>query len=320
MKKLTLNEAIDELKKGEAIGLPTETVYGLAADATNDKAVGKIFKAKGRPSDNPLIVHIGHMDQVNELVQDIPDKARLLMERFWPGPLTVILQSTGIVSPLVTAGLPTVGIRMPSHPVALELLQTSRLPLAAPSANLSGKPSPTLSEHVVHDLTGRITGVVEGGASIFGLESTVIDLTTCIPVILRPGGITREQIEQVIGQVNVSEETSDTPKSPGMKYTHYAPVAEVILVKGSLEFLTLQFNYFKTMGLHIGILVQDENKSRVPDAAVIKTYGYKGRDLYDALRRFDLEGVDLIMCEYFEDEAVLNRLMKASEGRVLEAL
>jgi len=322
MEKLTIQAAIDLLTAGEAIAIPTETVYGLAADATSDVAVQKIFEAKGRPSDNPLIVHIGHFDQVDDLILKVPKRAQLLMDRFWPGPLTVILPCNHKVSKLVTAGLDSVGIRMPSHPVALELLQTSRIPLAAPSANVSGKPSPTCVDHVIHDMTGRIPGVIDGGICGVGLESTVIDMTTETPIILRPGGITRSQIEAVIGPIDVSDGlgSDQQPKSPGMKYAHYAPDAEVILVRGDVEFLTSQLDYYNYLGIKVGVLCLDSHKEQYESAAVVHGIGNRGNNLYAALRDFDAKGIDLVLCECFDDDAVMNRLMKASEGRVLEKM
>ena len=320
MKILKMNEAIDYLKAHDVIAIPTETVYGLAADATNDKAVTKIFSAKGRPADNPLIVHIGEIDQLNDLVSEVNEQALKLINRYWPGPLTVVLPSNGKVSQLVTAGLSTVGIRMPNHPVALDLLKTSKIVLAAPSANLSGRPSPTSTKHVINDLSGIIPGVLEGGECVVGLESTVIDFSSEVPTILRPGNITRDQIEEVIGPVNVANDSSETPKSPGMKYTHYAPDAEVILVKGTTEFVAMQVNYFKSMGISVGVLCHENHIDLYENADVVKSIGYKGRELYSALRAFDEDGVTLILSECYEDDAMMNRLNKASEGRVLEPL
>lgn len=317
MKKLTIKEAAELLLDDEAIAMPTETVYGLAADARSDGAVHKIFEAKGRPTDNPLIVHIGDVDQVEQLATDVSQKAYLLMDRFWPGPLTIILPSAGMVSELVTAGLTTVGLRMPSHPVALELLRTAGIPLAAPSANRSGKPSPTRAQHVIHDMAGRILGVVDGGICDVGLESTVIDMTLETPVILRPGGISKAQIESVIGAVNISNEQSEQPKSPGMKYAHYAPNATVYLVKGDHTYFEEIVRRFKEEGCKIGVLCLDTAREKYPLADVVKGIGVQGKHLYAALREFDAQGVDVILSDHFDDEAVMNRLMKASEERVL---
>ena len=318
MNLLTITEAISRLKAGEIVAIPTETVYGLAADARNDEAVAKIFAAKGRPSDNPLIVHIGDVKQVDELVTTVPPAARLLMDYFWPGALTIILPSAGVVSGLVTAGLSTVGLRNPSHPMTLSLLRESGIPLAAPSANLSGKPSPTMASHVAADLAGKISGVVDGGICEIGLESTVIDMTTAQPTILRPGGVSQGAIEAVLGRpVLVADNSTDKPKAPGMKYAHYAPKATVYIVDGSYRFLRETFERHLILGIRIGVL---------SDKLIPSKYSYpyltikrleNGKNLYNAFREFDDEGVHVILCEYQNDEAIMNRLLKASEERVL---
>ncbi|NLY79982.1 MAG: threonylcarbamoyl-AMP synthase, partial [Lysinibacillus sp.] len=229
------SQAVDLLNQGEVVAFPTETVYGLGAVATNEEAVKKIYEAKGRPSDNPLIVHIGTIEEVQNYIEEIPERAKQLMERFWPGPLTLIMKAKkGVLAKSVTAGLTTVGLRMPDHEVALELLRALKKPVAAPSANRSGKPSPTKAEHVYEDLQGRIPLILDGGTTGIGIESTVLDVTVNPPVILRPGGVTKEMLEEVIGEVfqpTPKEETLDsTPKAPGMKYTHYAPEAPVYLI------------------------------------------------------------------------------------------
>lgn len=319
MKILTIEEATGLLLDGEAVAIPTETVYGLAADARSDVAVSKIFEAKGRPSDNPLIVHIGDVAQVDDLVTVVSNEARLLMDHFWPGPLTIILPSTGLVSQLVTAGLTTVGLRMPSHQIALELLRTSGVPLAAPSANRSGKPSPTCVKHVIHDMQDRISGVVDGGICDVGLESTVIDMSLDVPVILRPGGVSKAKIESVIGHVDISENKALRPKSPGMKYAHYAPNASVYIVKGDHAYFEEVVQHFKEEGLKVGLLCLDSSRGKYGLAGVVKIIriGKKGKNLYAALREFDTLDVDVILSESFDDEAVMNRLMKASEERIL---
>ena len=318
MKFLTSAETIERLKNGEVVAIPTETVYGLAADARNNDAVAKIFTAKGRPSDNPLIVHIGDVTQVDELVTTITPDARRLMDAFWPGALTIILPSTGVVSGLVTAGLSTVGLRIPSHPLTLSLLRESGIPLAAPSANLSGKPSPTKATHVATDLDGRIAGILDGGSCEIGLESTVIDMTTEQPTILRPGGVSLAAIESVLGRkVLVSKGANHQPKAPGMKYAHYAPDAKVYIVKGSSEYFTKTINQFKAkVDSKIGILCCEPASIDVSGSVVVKSIE-NGKNLYNAFREFDAEGVQVILCEYQEDAAIMNRLMKASEERVL---
>ena len=231
-------QAVDILKSGGVVAFPTETVYGLGALATDEAAVDKIFKAKGRPSDNPLIVHIGTKEEVGNYAQSISKAAEMLMDAFWPGPLTLVFERVpGVIAPNVTPGVSTVGVRVPNHPVALNLLRELKGPLAAPSANRSGKPSPTEANHVKEDLDGLIPLILDGGRTGVGLESTVIDMTTTPPIILRPGGITREMIEKLIGPVAVASEemTDKAPRSPGMKYTHYAPEAPLFIIESNAE-------------------------------------------------------------------------------------
>ena len=243
MKTLLLNKneidiAADIIKNGGIVAMPTETVYGLAADALNGEAVAKIFKAKGRPMDNPLIVHISDIKQIDMLVSEFPDKAKKLAEKFWPGPLTIVLPKSDIIPDEVSAGLSTVAIRFPSHPVAHELIAKSS-PIAAPSANLSGSPSPTTVRHVLADMDGRIDAIVDGGDCEVGVESTVITLAEDVPTLLRPGGVTLEQLRAEIGEVKVHPAVLKSlgkgmkASSPGMKYKHYSPKAEVILLRGS---------------------------------------------------------------------------------------
>jgi L-threonylcarbamoyladenylate synthase len=327
-----LEEASQLLKQGEAVAFPTETVYGLGADATSDDAVDKIFLAKGRPSDNPLIVHIGHKKKIEEIAMDIPASARALIDCFWPGPLTLVLKKKHGISDKVTAGLNTVAIRMPSHPVALALLEKVDLPIAAPSANLSGKPSPTLAKHVLADLNGRISGIVDGGPTGVGVESTVLDCTEETPVILRPGGVTREQIEEMIGPVNVDKAlliNGQAPKSPGMKYTHYAPDAPLYIVEGSREFLQRKIDELEVEGKRVGVLTTLENKSFYR-AGVVLVCGTRNdlstvaTHLYEVLRSFNEHHVDVILSESFPQEgvgqAVMNRLMKAAGHRVISEI
>jgi len=317
MKILSIKEGISLLEAGEIVAIPTETVYGLAADARSDVAVSKIFAAKKRPADNPLIVHIGDIAQVDGLAINVSEKTRLLMDHFWPGPLSIILPCTDVVSKLVTAGLKTVAIRMPNHKTALELLRTSRIPLAAPSANISGRPSPTRPEHVIHDLENRIAGVIDGGVCEIGLESTVIDMTTSTPIILRPGSITQTEIEAIVGDVIVSDLIEAKPKSPGKKYKHYAPNAQVFIVKGSLEFFKSLIIKNKNQGLKIGVLCHMSNHNFYNSAHVALAINNNGRELYETLREFDKYDVDIILCEEFDNVAVMDRLLMASEERVL---
>ena len=236
-----LAEVAEILKNGGLVAIPTETVYGLAANAYNGEAVSKVFEAKGRPTDNPMIVHISKLEEIYPLVTEFPEKAKALAEAFWPGPLTMILPKSDLVPREVAPRLETVAVRMPSHPIARKIIELAGVPLAAPSANSSGSPSPTTAQHVIHDLDGKIDGVVDGGECDVGIESTVITLATDVPRLLRPGGITVEQLESVLGKVDVDPaviselEDGVAPASPGMKYKHYSPKAQVYIVEGSLE-------------------------------------------------------------------------------------
>ncbi|WP_033827500.1 L-threonylcarbamoyladenylate synthase [Bacillus andreraoultii] len=326
-----IKEAANELRKNELVAFPTETVYGLGANAHSDHAVQKIYRAKGRPSDNPLIVHISKKEDVDKYALEVPEKARKLIEQFWPGPLTIILNvKQGLLSTYVTAGLPTVGIRMPSHPVALALIEASGLPIAAPSANLSGKPSPTTFQHVNNDLHGKIAGIVDGGETGVGVESTVIDCTEGTPVILRPGGVTREEIENIIGPVAMDKqvkEVVDQPKSPGMKYTHYAPDAPMYLVEGSPTYIQQLVNNSRNQGKRVGVLTTDEQKNYYK-ADVIVCCGKRdhlstvAHNLYSALRQFNDKKINIIYSETFPREgigvAIMNRLLKAAGHRVIK--
>ena len=231
-----LKEGAEWLRSGELVAFPTETVYGLGANALDASACAKIFAAKGRPQDNPLIVHVCNRVMANLLVEEWTPAAELCVQHFWPGPLTLVMSKTANVLDIVTAGLPNVAIRMPSHPVALRLIEETGLPIAAPSANLSGKPSPTSGSHVWRDMKGKIPLILDAGACLVGLESTVLDVSGGIPTILRPGGISKEQLEAILGEIRVDElSENQVPKAPGMKYRHYAPQGEMILMVGSSE-------------------------------------------------------------------------------------
>ncbi|WP_411388019.1 L-threonylcarbamoyladenylate synthase [Rossellomorea vietnamensis] len=324
-------DAAKVLQQDEVVAFPTETVYGLGANATSDTAVEKIFKAKGRPSDNPLIVHISNKEQLKGLVEEIPMDASKLIDAYWPGPLTIIFKNKeNVFSGRVTAGLDTVGIRMPDHPVALSIIEASGLPIAAPSANRSGKPSPTTAQHVIDDLDGRIAGVVDGGETGVGVESTVVDCTGEIPVILRPGGITKEQLEEVVGKVEVDpslKEGKGAPKSPGMKYTHYAPDAPVYLVDGTKEDVQRLVDEKKAEGLKVGVLTTEEQMDWY-QADLILSAGRRddlktvAQHLYDTLRAFNRSNVDIIFAEMFPEDgvglAIMNRLQKAAGYRVIK--
>ncbi|WP_430534980.1 L-threonylcarbamoyladenylate synthase [Listeria rocourtiae] len=328
----TYLEVAKLLQAGETVAFPTETVYGIGADATNEQAVAKIYEAKGRPSDNPLIVHVADQSQIHEFVQKIPSNAKKLMKEFWPGPLTIILPlQPERLATNVTAGLDSVGVRIPEHPVALGLLAVAGIPVAAPSANRSGKPSPTSGEHVAEDLLGRISGIVFAGKTGVGLESTVIDCTLEPPAILRPGGISQEEIEAMIGPV-ISETKEMTkqeaPKAPGMKYTHYAPKAPIAIVKGDTTFFQKQIDLAEKRGEVVGVLVSDELEEHLRKSEYMVGLGSKAHPeeiayrLYDRLRYFDRTPVTLIYTEPFEKvgigEAVMNRLDKAAGGRYIK--
>lgn len=333
-----LDEAAALLREGELVAFPTETVYGLGADARNTKAVEAIFKAKGRPSDNPLIVHIADERQLDELVLPYPELAGRLMKQLWPGPLTLVLPvRPEAVSPLVTAGLSTVGVRMPDHPAALALIQQSGCPVAAPSANRSGRPSPTLAEHVLEDLGGKISGIVDGGATGVGLESTVIELPDSDTIrILRPGGITAEQLQNAAPEARIdapastTSEVTEAPRSPGMKYTHYAPQGDLVIVHGdpakAVRYIQEQVNEARAAQFKTGILTFDERTAAF-DADLVLTYGSQqhleqaAHRLYAALRQFDAEGVQRIWAEGCSEEgiglALMNRLAKAAGHQII---
>lgn len=329
-KREQLLEAANLLNAGEVVAFPTETVYGLGADATSDTAVQKIYEAKGRPSDNPLIVHIAEQEQLQDIVAHIPKYVQKLMDTFWPGPLTFILPKKSGLSTYVTAGLSTVAVRMPNHPVALHLIKEAKRPIAAPSANLSGKPSPTLAKHVIEDLNGRIAGVVDGGMTGVGVESTVLDCTGTTPMILRPGGISKEELEEVVGKVDVDQSMlneTEKPKSPGMKYTHYAPDAPLSIVDGTPSFIQSIIDTYRKEGKRVGVLTTEENRSFY-NADHIIVCGKRSdlrtvaNHLYEALRSFNEHPLDVLVSESFPSEgvgqAVMNRLLKAAGHRVIK--
>lgn len=322
-----LDEAAECLAGGGLVAFPTETVYGLGASALNPEAVANIFVAKGRPQDNPLIVHISDKTMLSQVVSNIPEAAEKLMNAFWPGPLTIILEKSDNISTTVTAGLSTVGVRMPSHPVALALIEKSGVPVAAPSANLSGCPSTTRASHVIHDLTGRVDYIIDGGASQVGLESTVLDMTGEVPQILRPGGVSLEELKAVLGEVAYEPALKDSreiPKSPGMKYRHYAPVGQLYLVEPHHEEQLIEkLSEHRKMGKKTGVLscgMKNYDADVVIDCGVsAKAYA---KDLFDALRQMDEQGAEVIFAELPVDDdgivpALMNRMLKASGGQVL---
>jgi L-threonylcarbamoyladenylate synthase len=329
-----VRRAAELLRRGGLVAFPTETVYGLGADATQDQAVSSIFAAKGRPSDNPLIIHLGHASQLAGWVSEIPPAARRLAEAFWPGPLTLVLPHRGNISPRVTAGLPTVAVRVPGHPVARALILEAGVPVAAPSANRSGRPSPTEGKHVWEDLAGRIDALLDAGPAGVGVESAVVDVTGETPVLLRPGGVSLEELSRIAGQIEVDPGLageSAAPRSPGMKYRHYAPKGEMWLVPGETkdarERIGRLIQEARQKGRRVGVLTTEENQSFY-SADVVVACGKRSdpasvaRALYAALRRFDEERVDLIFAETFPEEglfhSVMNRLRKAADGKMMD--
>lgn len=320
-----IQQAADLLRQGETVAFPTETVYGLGADATNEAAVRKIFQAKGRPQDNPLIAHVASKEQLKQLVTEVPAYVENMIATFSPGPLTYILPANDRCAENVKAGLSTIGVRIPDHPVALRLLQAVDRPIAAPSANVSGKPSPTAASHVYEDLNGRIGGLIDGGKTGVGVESTVIDCTGELPVILRPGGITKEQLEEVAGAIMIdpglANSSANRPKAPGMKYKHYAPEVPLYLFQGTERELKKFVDKQKQAGNRIGILVSNQTGELFTGEPYIHLLGSSieeiASSLYDGLRAFKEADVDQIVCETFEEtgigQAVMNRLRKAAD-------
>lgn len=317
---------VDMLKSGEVVAFPTETVYGLGAIATNEAAVAKIYEAKGRPSDNPLIIHIGTREEVAQYAMDISSEAEQLMTAFWPGPLTLVFkQVPNTIAPNAIPGMTSVGLRMPDHPVALRLLRALKQPVAAPSANRSGKPSPTEAMHVYHDLKGRIPLIVDGGQTGVGLESTVIDMTTIPPTILRPGGVTKEMIEDVIGPVNTTTTvmTEEAPRSPGMKYAHYAPEAPLYTIEADAEKIATVVQQLHEEQKKVAIIGPSQLHTAEADwyfsIGSIDRIDELAMNLYKALRLCDTTAADLILAIETTDEGVgeafMNRLLKAADGR-----
>lgn len=326
-------EAAQLIRKNELVAFPTETVYGLGGNGLVDETVEKIYAAKGRPSDNPLILHIANREQLNHLISALPPLADALIDAFWPGPLTLVLPKKPGIAMRASAGLSTVAIRMPDHPVALDLIKEAGVPIAAPSANLSGRPSPTTAQHVLQDLDGKIAGVLDAGPTGIGVESTVVEACGEVPIILRPGGITAEQIAEITGEVALDPgllEEGIAPKSPGMKYRHYAPEGEMWLVEGknqeeTAEIINRLAQQGKKNGKKVGILTTEEGIHCYPNAGLILPCGNRqdlisvARNLYDVLRKFDDLGIDLILSETFPEQgvgqAVMNRLRKAAGGK-----
>lgn len=330
-----INGAGEVLKQGGLVAFPTETVYGLGGDGLNAGSSEKIYAAKGRPSDNPLIIHIADMESLAGIVREVPEKAVKLAEEYWPGPLTMIFQKNDRVPYETTGGLDSVAVRMPSHPVAKALIQAGGGYIAAPSANTSGRPSPTRAEHVEEDLSGKIDMILDGGEVEIGLESTIVDFTSETPVILRPGYISEEMIRQVIGDVSMDKgllitDASVKPKAPGMKYRHYAPKAGLMIVQGNeklvTEYINSQCKSLEAKGERAGVICTDEDQ-KLYDAAVVKSIGTRedeegiARHLFGILRAFDEEDVTCIFSETFDTpqmgQAIMNRLLKAAGHHII---
>lgn len=322
--------AAELLKKGELVALPTETVYGIAADARNGEAVHKIFEAKGRPQDNPLIVHIFGMDMLNGIVSEVPERAKKLAAAFWPGPLTMVMPRGAEVSEVTCAGLDTVGVRMPSHPVVQAVIRASGVAFAAPSANLSGKPSPTNAQDTLADMDGRLPLILDGGESTVGVESTVVSVVGEHPMLLRPGYITKEQMEAVLGEeVLVSPaileklKDGEVARSPGMKYKHYAPKAQVTILRGSFEAYRAYITQHQAAG--VWALCFDGEGAMLPVPAIEYGKNHDGvtqaHHLFTALRDLDRHGAQVVYARCPEQDgvsmAVYNRLIRAAAFRVV---
>lgn len=340
LQEITENIAIKEagqiLKDGGLVAFPTETVYGLGGDALNPESSKKIYAAKGRPSDNPLIIHIANMKDLDAIVSSIPESARVLAERFWPGPLTMIFQKSEIVPYETTGGLDTVAVRFPSDEIAQGLILNGGGYVAAPSANTSGRPSPTTGLHVYEDLDGKIDMILDGGSCDIGLESTIVDLTEEIPVILRPGFITEEMLSAVLGEVEIDQTilsvaSGIAPKAPGMKYRHYAPCGELSIVSGDhkkvVDFVNKRIEELILQGKKVGIIATDESVDAYNNC-IKKSVGSRtdevkiARRLYEILREFDEEKAEYIFAESFDrsgmGQAIMNRLLKAAGHTVIE--
>ena len=342
MKTITANikEGIDQeiiteagsiLKDGGLVAFPTETVYGLGGNALDEQAAEKIYAAKGRPSDNPLIVHIAEFEALNKIAAEIPEEAKMLADAFWPGPLTMIFQKTDLVPMGTTGGLNTVAVRMPDHPVALALIRAAGGYIAAPSANTSGRPSPTKAEHVIEDMDGKIEMIIDGGAVGIGVESTIVDVSGEIPTLLRPGAITIEMLRETLGQVDIDPvilgpiSGDIKPKAPGMKYRHYAPKADMTLVEGDMDkvvaYINEQTKKAEAEGKKVGIICTEESQDMYQggNLEVIGSREHEetvAHNLFAVLRDFDARKVDCIFSESFSKDqlgqAIMNRLCKAA--------
>ncbi len=327
----SIKKAAKMLREGEVVGIPTETVYGLGANALDVCAVRKIFEAKGRPMDNPLIIHIADKKDISKYAKNLPKTLDNIIDNFWPGPLTIVLEKTDLVPKEITGGLETVAIRMPENQVALDIIRQAGVPVAAPSANVSGKPSPTKAEHVKEDMDGKIYLIIDGGDCEVGVESTVIDLSTDKPAILRPGKITKEMLAPYVKIESVVEnvEKSCTPKAPGMKYRHYAPKAKLLVYEGVKKDVIneinkdIKANAFK--GIKLGVIIESEHKNSI-DCENVYDIGSEldedevAKNLFATLRKLDEDEVDLAFITVFESrhigKATMNRLLKAASYNV----
>lgn len=330
-----ISEAGNLIKRGGLVAFPTETVYGLGGDALNASSSGKIYEAKGRPSDNPLIVHIADLEALSRIVKEVPGIAYKLAQKYWPGPLTMIFEKADCVPPETTGGLTTVAVRMPSNKIARALIEASGGYIAAPSANLSGRPSPTIAKYVIEDLKGRVDMIIDGGEANIGLESTIIDLTESKPVLLRPGYITEEMLAEAVGGVDIDKtildgDSKQAPKAPGMKYRHYAPKGTLILVEGQarqvISYINQQLAGWRAEKIRTGVIATDET-AECYFADSVKSVGRRedeeqiARRLFRILREFDDEGIQMICAESFESkgvgQAIMNRLLKAAGHRIV---
>ena len=324
------------LKRGGLVAFPTETVYGLGGDALNENSSRLIYAAKGRPSDNPLIVHITNMEALKKIVTEIPPAARKLAERYWPGPLTMIFHKSSAVPLATTGGLDTVAVRMPSHKTARAMIDAAGGYIAAPSANRSGRPSPTVARYVIEDLDGLVDMIIDGGEVNIGLESTIIDLTGEVPTILRPGYVTQDMLTETLGLVDVDRTILDAnshqaPKAPGMKYRHYAPKGNLSIVEGEPErvvsYINERISALQKEGRKTGVIATDETVTRY-HGDDIKSVGSRrdeeviARHLFRILREFDDDNVEVMFTESFETagigQAIMNRLLKAAGHQVIQ--
>lgn len=331
-----IEEAGKVIRNGGTVAFPTETVYGLGANALDDEAVRKIFIAKGRPQDNPLIIHVS-TKEISELVKDVPEVAQKIIDKFWPGPLTVILEKKDIIPNVTSANLNTIGIRMPNSEIALKLIELAERPIAAPSANISGRPSPTEVERCVEDLNGRVDYIIGGESSDIGVESTIVDCTVNPPLVLRPGGITLEMLKEINPEIELDKALKSKPnddfkpKAPGMKYKHYAPNAHLKIIKGknekTIEIINEIVENYIEKGNDIAILTTNENLNKFNNEKVISLGSENdlkeiAKNLFEALRKCDDLGVQYILCQGFEENgvglAIMNRLNKAAGYDILE--